>query len=565
MKKLSPNFDICINKSICASLYLFILAFSFIGCSIIPPPSVDDQSAGTLIIEARQSINIAREDKADEKASQELANSENMLKEAEKMLKKGRIEEASEFAYLADNEAKIAKALARESSAIYRSEKLKENIEQLIWESMTNEIAAARAKQSIAEKVAYEAQIGSEISSDQAERKIQKSEIELAIAKVELDLKLADEMDASDYAEQLYNDAISGLKEARSALDSEDFQKATDTVDRAAKSAASAFLQAKSRLEKDNEDKANKKERAVAALAKAEVSIEDARSSQADKYATALHEQSEKELQEARKALDKENYEQARTIAEQARVSASSAMAVAQSKRKDEKTGEETEEIKANALDAVAKAERNIGEASKAGSAELAKDLYTKSQASLEKARQFILDKDFENALSNAQDSIFNSTLAIAMVEIKSEPNRKAEEIEQAITQEASMIPNSIIRKKEKGVAISIDSDLFAKSGSDVRNDVKPNLKLIAEIIKKFSDCFIIIECHTDNKGSEKSKVQTSTMVASNLLNYLVNSEGIQRERLACAGYGSLKPVAANSDEAGRKQNRRIEIVFLTR
>ncbi len=542
-----------------------LIVYNIFGCSINPPPNIDPQTVSNQIRQARQSIAEAREQRAEESAPEEISKAESLINEAQKMLAKGKTQEAFDTAYIADLEAKIALALSREANIKYHIEKTNEHIKQLLWEIKDNELALAKANQAIAERIAYEAQIGSEVSSELADRKIRKSEIELLISRAELELKLAEYVNAPKYAEQAYKNATNAIKEAKVALSVDDFQKAQDNADDALRNANIAFTQAKIKLEKENEEELKERDRAIIAIAKAEVAIEDARISLAEQYAKDLYEKAENAIKNSRLALSEKKYDNARSLAEQARITASSALAVVQTKKRDENKKEQLEETKAYALDALAKAERTIAEAYNAGAFDLARDSYSKAQALIEQARQYILEKNFEKALSTAQDSIFNSRIAIAEVQVKTEPKTRMEEQINAIMEDAKNISGISVNRRGNDVVISIERDIFTKTGTDIKSEIKPKVKMIAELIKKYPNYLIIIEGHTDNKGTEKTNLQSSLESANNMLNYLINNEGISRDRLASAGYGSSRPIASNADEAGRKQNRRIDIVFLVR
>jgi outer membrane protein OmpA-like peptidoglycan-associated protein len=67
---------------------------------------------------------------------------------------------------------------------------------------------------------------------------------------------------------------------------------------------------------------------------------------------------------------------------------------------------------------------------------------------------------------------------------------------------------------------------------------------------------------HTDNIGRESKNRELSTARAKAVADYLF-SKGIPKKRLSAQGYGSREPIADNSTESGREQNRRIEVKIL--
>jgi OOP family OmpA-OmpF porin len=66
---------------------------------------------------------------------------------------------------------------------------------------------------------------------------------------------------------------------------------------------------------------------------------------------------------------------------------------------------------------------------------------------------------------------------------------------------------------------------------------------------------------HTDSQGSAEHNLLLSQARAKAVMQYLV-SKGIAEERLTYHGEGAAKPVAENDSEAGRKKNRRVEVIL---
>jgi len=69
----------------------------------------------------------------------------------------------------------------------------------------------------------------------------------------------------------------------------------------------------------------------------------------------------------------------------------------------------------------------------------------------------------------------------------------------------------------------------------------------------------IQIEGHTDNIGNASDNMKLSENRAKAVVNYLV-SKNISITRLTAKGFGATKPIADNSTEEGRAQNRRTEL-----
>lgn len=106
-------------------------------------------------------------------------------------------------------------------------------------------------------------------------------------------------------------------------------------------------------------------------------------------------------------------------------------------------------------------------------------------------------------------------------------------------------------------VALQVNFDTDAAT---LRPDAAP---VIAEIVKLLSAdpaLKLRIEGHTDNSGTPQRNSELSRQRAEAVTAALV-SAGIDKTRLAAAGFGQDRPVADNATEAGRAQNRRVELV----
>ncbi len=72
----------------------------------------------------------------------------------------------------------------------------------------------------------------------------------------------------------------------------------------------------------------------------------------------------------------------------------------------------------------------------------------------------------------------------------------------------------------------------------------------------------ISLEGHTDSEGSDRGNQLLSERRAASVQAYLVDA-GISSDRLEARGYGQSRPLADNSSEEGRQQNRRTELRIL--
>lgn len=108
---------------------------------------------------------------------------------------------------------------------------------------------------------------------------------------------------------------------------------------------------------------------------------------------------------------------------------------------------------------------------------------------------------------------------------------------------------------------------LFASGSAELSKDGKDALRDVATILKQVNDRRFMVAGHTDNvpvvpPSPFKNNLELSTSRALTVAEHLVAS-GMTPARLVAAGYGEHEPVRENGSEAGRRVNRRIEIVLL--
>ena len=118
-------------------------------------------------------------------------------------------------------------------------------------------------------------------------------------------------------------------------------------------------------------------------------------------------------------------------------------------------------------------------------------------------------------------------------------------------------------RALETAGHIALYGIYFDTNKSQVKPESKPTLEQIANLLKQMPNLRLGVVGHTDNVGDDASNQQLSQRRASAVVTALVEDYGIAASRLAPSGAGETKPVAANSDEAGRAKNRRVELVKL--
>ena len=121
-------------------------------------------------------------------------------------------------------------------------------------------------------------------------------------------------------------------------------------------------------------------------------------------------------------------------------------------------------------------------------------------------------------------------------------------------------MPNAQVERVGEGIKITFGSDiLFDVDSYELKSDTKRQLTEFAQTLTKYDDTDVRIEGHADATGSDGHNLTLSKQRADAVGNYL-ESQGVKSSRVDEKGYGEAQPVADNTTEAGRRQNRRVDI-----
>jgi outer membrane protein OmpA-like peptidoglycan-associated protein len=109
--------------------------------------------------------------------------------------------------------------------------------------------------------------------------------------------------------------------------------------------------------------------------------------------------------------------------------------------------------------------------------------------------------------------------------------------------------------KFDSGILFAVDSDQLGAES-------EKNLAKMAEVLNKYEDTEILIEGHTDNTGAAQYNQKLSERRAKSVEKRL-REIGVKGNRLTTKGYGLEQPIASNDDDAGRRENRRVEVIIV--
>ncbi len=133
------------------------------------------------------------------------------------------------------------------------------------------------------------------------------------------------------------------------------------------------------------------------------------------------------------------------------------------------------------------------------------------------------------------------------------EQSRELEEVTAGTGVDVGQTPDG------SGILVNFPDVTFAVDSTNISPQMRSTLDGVAQSMIDYPQSLIDVMGHTDSTGSEQYNLDLSRRRAESVANYLV-SRGVARARIETIGYGEQYPVADNSTESGRSQNRRVEI-----
>ena len=106
-----------------------------------------------------------------------------------------------------------------------------------------------------------------------------------------------------------------------------------------------------------------------------------------------------------------------------------------------------------------------------------------------------------------------------------------------------------------------MNEDIYFQKGSyRLQPQARTILNRKAEFLKKYPHVSVIIEGHTNERGSRETNIAFGDRRAGAVKSFLIK-EGIDRSRLIAVSFGKERPVDTGNSERARAKNRRVHFV----
>lgn len=134
--------------------------------------------------------------------------------------------------------------------------------------------------------------------------------------------------------------------------------------------------------------------------------------------------------------------------------------------------------------------------------------------------------------------------------------DKQAQEIENTVA-------GAEVIKADEGILVKFDEGiLFDFNSTELKPVAKENIAKLAATLNKEPGTEILVLGHTDNVGT-KAVNQRISLARANAVKSFAVSNGVNGGRVRTEGKDFSEPIASNDTDAGRAQNRRVEIVIV--
>lgn len=126
-----------------------------------------------------------------------------------------------------------------------------------------------------------------------------------------------------------------------------------------------------------------------------------------------------------------------------------------------------------------------------------------------------------------------------------------------------SLKPFGAVRQTERGIVLTLPENYFMgirDSNLAATADVK--ISNLANVLANSTDYRIVVEAHTDNKGTP-DELQTLTQNRAQTVLDRLAAGGVEASRIEVKGYGASLPVAPNTTNLNRGKNRRVDVILI--
>ncbi len=160
-------------------------------------------------------------------------------------------------------------------------------------------------------------------------------------------------------------------------------------------------------------------------------------------------------------------------------------------------------------------------------------------------------------------DNFSNQLTNLYALRYRSDETAIPDSINIALLDDKKELIRKTIPIVELGRKLIIENLLFPTNSSTLPDSI-PELNVLTQFLLNRPNVAIVIEGHTDSRGSAEYNNYLPLKRAESVRDYLIK-HGVKPLRIKTQGYGESRPIADNSSEFGRQLNRRTEIIIIAK
>jgi outer membrane protein OmpA-like peptidoglycan-associated protein len=173
--------------------------------------------------------------------------------------------------------------------------------------------------------------------------------------------------------------------------------------------------------------------------------------------------------------------------------------------------------------------------------------------------------REAERATQQAQSAQAAAQSAQAVAQQQTQAADAARQDALAARAEAAEMQKSLeelqAKQTERGMVLTLSDVLFDTGAATLKPGADLAMDRVAAFMTENPTTRVIIEGHTDSRGSDSYNEELSRRRADAVKAALA-TRGVTGDRIDAVGRGEGFPVASNESRAGQQQNRRVEIIF---
>ncbi len=127
-------------------------------------------------------------------------------------------------------------------------------------------------------------------------------------------------------------------------------------------------------------------------------------------------------------------------------------------------------------------------------------------------------------------------------------------------------IPGAQVERVDDGIVVTFDENsgvYFDTNKYNINAASQATLDKLANVLREYPDTDVLVVGHTDSTGSEAYNMTLSKQRAQSVTSYFTQTKGLSNGRFTTNWFGEQTPVADNVTEAGRAQNRRVNVAIV--